>query len=107
MTLPPAYTSSGDLQYSDGPILDAYGRLRVSEPFTIFDSKQIHDNQPLFWDETTVTDITSAHSTDTASTVISYDGGATGGTFTRQTFMRFSYQPGKSQQIMMTGIPEP
>lgn len=93
------------LQYRDSPNLDAYGRLRVAEPFTIFDSKQIHDKQPLFWDETTgLADITSAHSTDTASTVITYDGGVTGGTFTRQTFMRFSYQPGKSQQIMMTGI---
>lgn len=94
-----------EFSFKDSAQLDAFGRLRVSNPTTIFDSKQIHDNQPLFWDETTgLEDITSAHSTDTASTVITYTGGAIGGTFTRQTFMRFNYQPGKSQQIMMTGI---
>ncbi len=90
--------------FADSGQLDAFGRLRTAQPLTIFDSNQLFDNQPLFWDETTVSDITTAHSVDTASTVITYDGGATGGTFTRQTFMRFNYQPGKSQQIMMTGI---
>src|SRR5512146_2047536 len=30
---------------------DAFGRLRSSEPFTIYDSKQLFDNQPLFWDD--------------------------------------------------------
>ena len=93
------------MELADSPSVDAFGRLRVSNPETLFDSKQIFDNAPLFWDETTgVTDITSAHSTDTASTVITYDGGVTGGTFTRQTFMRFNYQPGKGQLIKMTGI---
>ncbi len=85
--------------------VDAFGRQRTSEPLTLFDSKQVFDNQPLFWDETTgLADISSAHSVSTASTVISYNGGETGGTFIRQTFMRFNYQPGKSQLVMMTGI---
>ncbi len=93
------------LPVDTGLVFDAFGRQRVTQPRTIFDSKQIFDNQPMFWDETTgLADITSAHSVLTASTVISYDAGATGGTFTRQTFMRFNYQPGKSQLVMMTGI---
>lgn len=85
---------------------DSFGRWRTSDPVTLFDSKQIFDNQPLFWDEELESgaDITSAHSTNTASTVITYDGGSTGGTYTRQTFMRFNYQPGKSQLVYMTGI---
>ncbi|KKK86494.1 hypothetical protein LCGC14_2762690, partial [marine sediment metagenome] len=95
-----------EIKAQDSTSSDAFGRWRVSNPATLFDSKQIFDNQPLFWDEELESgaDITSAHSADTASTVITYDGGATGGTYTRQTFMRFNYQPGKSQQIMMTGI---
>lgn len=98
-------TFANEFRLANTGQLDAFGRLRISQPLTIFDSKQIYDNQPFFWDESSgVTDITSAHSTDTASTVITYDGGVTGGTFTRQTYMRFNYQPGKSQQIMMTGI---
>ena len=96
---------SNPLDVNTGVVLDAFGRQRVTQPLTIFDSKQIFDNQPLFWDETTgLEDITSSHSVLTASTTISYNGGLTGGTFTRQTFMRFNYQPGKSQLIMMTGV---
>lgn len=90
---------------ADGPQLDAFARLRISEPLTIFDSKQIFDNQPLFWDESLESgaDIAAAHSINTASTVITSTIN-TAGKFTRQTFMRFTYQPGKSQQILMTGI---
>jgi len=31
--------------------LDAFARLRVSNPETIFDSKQIYDKQDLFWSD--------------------------------------------------------
>ena len=34
---------------TDTASIDAFGRLRVSEPVTVFDSKQISDTQPLFW----------------------------------------------------------
>ncbi len=83
---------------------DAFGRFRVSEPDTVFDSKQIFDAQPLFWDDQEVSgaSTTSTHSVDTASTVIGV-GATTAGKRVRQTFMRFNYQPGKSQQILMTG----
>lgn len=90
---------------TDNPTGDAFGRVRVSEPHTLFDSKQIFDNQPLFWDEEleSGSGISSAHSTDTASTVITSTLN-TAGTFTRQTFRSFNYQPGKSQIILLTGI---
>ena len=90
---------------ADGPELDAFGRLRVSNPLTIFDSKQIFDNAPLFWDESleTGSGITSAHSVDEAASTFTSTLN-TAGKFTRQTFMRFNYQPGKSQLILMTGI---
>jgi hypothetical protein len=86
-------------------LMDAFMRQRVSEPQTIFDSKQLFDNAPLFWDESLESGagISSAHSTDTASTVFTSTL-STAGTFTRQTFMRFNYQPGKGQLIFMTGI---
>lgn len=88
-----------------GPSLDSFGRWRVSNPQTIFDSKQIYDNQPLLWDESLETGagITSSHSTDRASTTMTSTV-STAGKFTRQTFMRFNYQPGKSQLVIMTGI---
>lgn len=100
-----SYFNKINIQASDSPSIDAFGRWRVSDPQTIFDSKQIFDNQPLFWDEELESgaDITSAHSVNTASTVITSTLN-TAGVFTRQTFMRFNYQPGKSQLVLITGI---
>lgn len=52
------------------PYYDAFGRSRVSEPETLFDSKLLTDKLPLFWDES-VTDVsgnaTSTHSTANAT----------------------------------------
>ncbi|MHC4644173.1 MAG: hypothetical protein ACYTBJ_01630 [Planctomycetota bacterium] len=94
-----------EITAQDSASIDAFGRWRVSNPETLFDSKQIFDNQPLFWDESLESGagITSSHSTDTASTTISSTLN-TAGKFTRQTFMSFNYQPGKSQLILMTGV---
>ena len=88
-----------------GHSIDSFGRWRVSQLTNVFDSKQIFDNQPLLWDEALESgaSISSAHSTATASTVITSTVN-TAGVFTRQTFQRFNYQPGKSQQILMTGV---
>lgn len=93
------------IKAQDSPSVDSFGRWRTSNPFTLFDSKQIFDNQPQFWDELLESGagITSAHSSDTASTVFTSTLN-TAGKYTRQTFMRFNYQPGKSQLIYLTGI---
>lgn len=86
---------------------DAFGRLRISEPFTIFDSKLItSDKQPLFWDESLETGAGITSSTPTAAKpYIDFTSTLnTAGKFTRQTFRRFNYQPGKSQLVLMTGV---
>lgn len=89
---------------TDSAAFDAFTRGRVSAPQTIFDSKQLFDNQPFFWDDQEVSGsgTGSTHSALTASTVIDVSA-ATAGKRVRQTFMRFNYQPGKSQLIFMTG----
>ena len=87
----------------DGAATDAFGRQRISEPFTIFDSKQLFDALPFFWDdaETSGTGTGSTHAAATASTTMTVTD-ATAGKRTRQTFRRFNYQPGKSQLIFAT-----
>lgn len=83
---------------------DAFGRQRVSNPITLFDSKQLYDKQPLLWDDQEISGsgTTSAHSTNEASTTIGV-AGTTAGLRRRQSFERFNYQPGKSQLILCTG----
>lgn len=84
---------------------DAFGRQRVSNPEMIFNSKQIFDNQPLYWDDIqeSGTGTSSTYSSNTASSTLSVSA-STAGKRTRQTFMRFNYQPSKSQLIFITGI---
>lgn len=96
--------ASQAVQMADSPSIDAFARLRTSEPSTLFDSKQINDNQPLFWDDAEVSGggTTTTYNTNEASTTIAV-AATTAGKRVRQTFQRFNYQPGKSQLIFMTG----
>lgn len=91
------------IKAADSFSIDAFGRWRVSEPYNIFDSKQLYDSQPLYWDDqqTSGGGTGSAHSVDEAATTISVSAD-TVGTRVRQTFMRFNYSPGKSQLILCT-----
>lgn len=86
-------------------LLDAFGRQRVSSPDTIFDSKQIFDNAPNFWDDQEVSGggTSSIHSMFRASTTISVSA-ATAGRRIRQTYQSFNYQPGKSTLVLMTWV---
>jgi len=85
--------------------VDAFARLRVSNPQTIFDSKQLADNQPLFWDDAAVSGAGTAtlYNTNQASTTISVTAN-TAGKRIRQTRRWLNYQSGKSQLIIMTAV---
>jgi len=82
---------------------DAFGRLRVSEPYTVFDNSltsSFCDN--IFWSTLTngtgswaYTQTTSKY---TLSTTTDWD------YVVRQTKQRFKYQPWKSHQILMTWL---
>ena len=89
------------------PAFDGFGRARVGNPQTLYDSKLLYDKNPLFWDEATVSGsgFTSTYLSNEAAVEIATDG--TVGQFVRQTFQRFNYQPGKSQSISITGVLDP
>lgn len=84
---------------------DSFGRSRVAAPYTIWDSKLIADNAPLFWDdqETSGSGTSSTYNTNQASVTLAVSN-LTAGTRVRQTFVRHAYQPGKGLLTLMTGI---
>lgn len=101
-----AVTANNNLQTSlnevgDTSIVDAFSRFRVSSPLTIFDSKQLYDKQPLFWDEELGGAATSIHSTVDAATTMTVTASASDYVI-RQTKQWFNYQPGKSQLVFFT-----
>jgi len=85
--------------------VDSFGRQRVSNPEMIFNSKQIFDNQPLYWNdiEFSGSGTSSTYSAFTASSTLSVSA-TTAGKRIRQTYMRFNYQPSKSQLVFLTGV---
>jgi len=79
---------------------DAFGRLRVSAPETIFDSKMVYDAQPLFWSEAqTGGAAAGVWSATDACVTLSVSANESS---IRQSKRYFNYQPGKSQQIFVS-----
>lgn len=88
------------VSFGDTASVDAFGRARTAEPYTIFDSKQICDKQPVFWSEVSNGTAAAHYLSGQSSTLMSVS--ANGDYSIRQTKMRFNYQPGKSQFILLT-----
>ena len=82
----------------DSPSIDAFARLRVSNPATIFDSQLQYDKHPLLWDEWG--DGTATHNANESCVDMAVTSGQS---IRRQTFQYHRYQPGKSQLIFCTG----
>lgn len=79
---------------------DPFGRLRVSAPASIFDSKQVYDDQPLLFTTHTEGSGSTLYVQSKAATTLT--GGAGAGRALRQTKRYFNYQPGKGQLIFTT-----
>jgi len=85
-----------------GNSIDAFGRLRVSNPLTIFDSKNVLSKNSLF-DESTANGGTVTY-TANKSTVNLNITEASGSKTIRQSKRVMSYQPGKSLLILNTFV---
>ena len=85
---------------SDDGTIDAFARIRMSEPYTIFDSKQIIDSGSLFWDVSGSSGALAQYSQSRASTTLYVSNSVS--SLIKQTKIRFNYQPGKSQLILTT-----
>jgi hypothetical protein len=85
-----------------GVSTDAFGRQRVAEPFTLFDSFTRYDDNEKFWNIQTG-GASGAVGSDGASIDMTVDGNG-GEYYWRETKKVFAYQPGKSLQIMNTFV---
>jgi hypothetical protein len=84
---------------------DAFGRMRTSVPYTIFDTKTVKGNENLIWDDAEIsgTGTSSAFQINKSSYQISVSAN-TAGHRARQSKLRGIYQPGKSQFVFLTGL---
>ena len=85
-----------------GPQLDAFGRLRVSEPLTLFDSSHRFDDNGL-WATATATGGTAVFNSNQGLIDLSVPA-SSGSSVVRETIKTFSYQPGKSLLVLNTFV---
>jgi len=88
-----------------GVTYDAFGRLRISEPFTLFDSSHRFDDNDL-WSTETSTGGTSVFNANQGLVDLNVTA-ASGSSVLRETVKVFSYQPGKSLLVMNTFVMSP
>jgi hypothetical protein len=86
-------------QGPDSGAVDAFGRARVSEPFTLFDSVLRHSKNAELWNET-ISGGTSEHLPNESSVLMTVT--ASGESILRRTRKRFPYQPGKGLNILQS-----
>lgn len=93
-------SSSGNTVSFGGTNVDAFGRLRISTPFTLFDSQNRYSADSQFDTSTAtggaLTYLPNESSCNLAVTTTS------GSSVVRQTFRTFPYQPGKSLLVLAT-----
>jgi hypothetical protein len=85
-----------------GTNTDAFGRLRVSQPYTLFDSQNRYAADNQFDVATTGTGTTTFLSDEAAVKMEVTAGGV--GSVTRQTYRSFPYQPGKGLLVLATFV---
>jgi len=96
---------SSEISFANTPNIDAFGRLRVSQPFTLFDSSHRFDDNGL-WSTSTATG--GAATFNAAQGLMDLDvTAASGSEVLRETTKVFSYQPGKSLLVLNTFVMSP
>ena len=84
-----------------GTLTDAFGRLRVTQPFTLFDSSHRFNDNGL-WATSNTAGNSSYNFVENQSTIDMKVGTTANAEVIRETTKVFSYQPGKSLLIMNT-----
>jgi len=87
-------------QGPDSGNVDAFGRQRVSQPFTLFDSTLRYDKNIEQWNETITGGASSTHLVNESSVALTVT--ASGDSVLRRTKRRLPYQPGKSLQVLQS-----
>lgn len=82
---------------------DAFTRFRASNPYGIFDSKQVYAKDTLYWTESLVTGATSTFLTNEAAVQLETTT-TNGSSAIRQTRQYMIYEPGRGQLLFISGL---
>lgn len=92
-----------EILFADSPAFDAFGRLRVSQPISLFDGMAEYSDDPAFWESLT-SGGTVAHVPNQCAVRLSTAGATAGNYAYRATRSYLRYQPGRSLNIETTFV---
>lgn len=88
---------------TNSPSGDAFGRMRVSSPSSLFDAQLTYDLQPLLFEQVTNgSGATVAHDSTNRNALMTFSSTPTGGKAYMQTYEYFRYRAGHSQLCYIT-----
>jgi hypothetical protein len=97
-----SYILNNEIRFSDSPNMDAFGRLRTSEPYNIFNSTQVITNGDIGYE--TVLGSGGSATYNQAKSEMQFGVTGAGQSVLREQHGYNYYQPGKSQLVLLTGI---
>jgi len=94
---------SQNVAIKDSANLDAFSRLRVSNPLILHNSQFTYDTAPVIFEQiTNGVGATIAHDSTNRQVLMTFSSTPTGGKAYMQSFEYLPYQPGRSQLIFIT-----
>jgi hypothetical protein len=94
---------SNEISFSDSANLDAFSRLRASNPLILFNSQFTYDLAPIILEQiTNGTGATITHDSTNRQALMTFSSTPTGGKAYMQSYEYLPYQPGRSQLIFLT-----
>ena len=100
------FNNNSTVSFADNATIDAFGRLRASAPYTLFDSAHRYQDNGNWATSNTSGNSTFGHATNQSLIELSVTT-ANNAEVIRETNRVFAYQPGKSLLIMNTFAMEP
>jgi hypothetical protein len=100
-----AYIFNNSIKYSNSPNIDAFGRLRVSSPLTLFDSSHRYADNGL-WSTSASTGGSAIFNSSQGLVDLTVTS-SSGSEVIRETIKVFAYQPGKSLLVLSTFVMSP
>lgn len=97
------YGNGGSISFGDSASIDAFSRLRVSNPLILFNAQLTYDLAPIIMEQiTNGTGATVTHDSTNRQALMTFSSTPTGGKAYMQSYEYLPYQPGRSQLIFVT-----
>jgi len=95
-------SGNGAVSIKDGANLDAFSRLRISNPLTLFASQFTYDLNTLLFEQLATGGGSVVYDSSNKCALLSFNGGAQDDVAYMQSYEYLPYQPSKSQLIFVT-----